>query len=213
MSLDAPPLGPDAETARRWAADELAKGEYQEGGSSWLDSFMRWLGELIDGIGNGIGGATGATGTIVAAAIALAVVALVVWLVVGPMRRSRARRTGEGLFDDARDAAQLEEAAREAARARDWGPATLDLYRALIAHLAQRDVVSLTAGLTAAEAAAEASRALPALAPRLQRDADAFDGIRYGHVEASEETYTHVSETLAACLHARPRLTAMEPAP
>ncbi|WP_062386531.1 DUF4129 domain-containing protein [Demequina iriomotensis] len=206
MSIDAPPLTPDADTARRWAVEELAKDEYGQGGTSVLDRVLGWLLDLVDGIGNGIGGDAGTVGTTITAAVVAGLVALVLWLVVGPMRRSRARAKDAGLFEDDRSAAELETGARAAARAGDWQKATLDLYRALILRLAERDLVSLTAGLTAAEAAAEAALNLPALAGRLAVDADAFDGIRYGHVAASESTYAHVSGTLDACLSARPRL-------
>ncbi|MDN4474902.1 DUF4129 domain-containing protein [Demequina sp. SYSU T00192] len=210
MSLDAPPLTPDAETARRWAVEELAKDEYRDGGTSWLERVLRWFSDLLEGLGDGVSGAAGPTGTVIAVAVGLALVALVLWLVVGPMRRNRRAAAEEGLFADERGAAALAEAARAAASSGDWESATLDLYRALVRDLAERDVIVLTPGLTAAEAAERAAAVLPALASRLRTDADAFDGIRYGHVPATEATYAHVLETMRACAGARPRLAAAE---
>ncbi|WP_062463497.1 DUF4129 domain-containing protein [Demequina soli] len=212
MSLDAPPLTPDADAARRWAVEELAKDEYRQGGTSWLERVWQWFSSLLDGLGNGAGGALGTLGTIAVVVVAVGAVALVLWLVVGPMRRTRAAaRAAEGLFADDRGADSLAEAARAAARAGDWAGATLDQYRALIRGLAERDLIALTAGLTAAEAAAHGGRALPALATRLTADADAFDGIRYGHVPATEATYAHALETTRACAAARPRVDAGSP--
>ncbi|WP_062317653.1 DUF4129 domain-containing protein [Demequina maris] len=210
MSLDAPPLTPDADTARRWAVEELAKDEYREGGTSWLERILRWFSDLLEGIGQGVGGAAGPTGTVIAVLVGLALVALVLWLVVGPLRRSRRAAADETLFDDERGAAALSESARAAASSGDWTTATLDLYRALVRRLAERDVITLGPGLTAAEAAARAGAALPALASRLHADADAFDGIRYGHVPATEATYAHVLDSMRACESARPRLVAAE---
>ncbi|WP_062518604.1 DUF4129 domain-containing protein [Demequina silvatica] len=210
MSLDAPPLAPDADTARRWAVEELAKDEYREGGASWLERITTWFQNLLDGIGGGIGGAAGPVGILIAVLVGAALVALILWLVVGPMRRSRRADAEATLFDDDRDADAIAAAARAAARAGDWTTATLDLYRALVRRLAERDVIALGPGLTAAEAAGQAAAALPPLAPRLHADADAFDGIRYGHVPATEATYAHVLETMRACEDARPRLAAAE---
>ncbi|WP_296667560.1 DUF4129 domain-containing protein [Demequina sp.] len=206
MSLDAPPLLPDADTARRWAVEELAKDDYTQGGQSWLDRLIEWFTRTLAGLGDGVGGTLGALGVIVAVIIGLGLVGLVVWLVVGPMRRSRRAAEADGLFEDERGADALEQSARDSASAGDWAGATLDLYRALIRRLAERDVIVLTPGLTAHEAAAQAGSVLPALSLRLNRDADAFDGIRYGHLAASEATYAHTLETLRAASSARARV-------
>ncbi|WP_062291590.1 DUF4129 domain-containing protein [Demequina phytophila] len=210
MSLTSSPLTPDADTARRWAVEELAKDEYREGGTSWLERVTTWFQNLLDGIGGGIGGAAGPVGILITVLVGAALVALVLWLVVGPMRRSRRASTEPTLFDDDRGADALAEAARTAARAGDWAAATLDLYRAMVRRLSERDVIALGPGLTAAEAADQAAVALPSFAARLRADADAFDGIRYGHVPATEATYAHVLETMRACDAARPRLVPAE---
>lgn len=195
MSVDGPPLTPDADTARRWAVDELAKDEYTQGGDSWLDRVLAWFQRLLDGIGDGVGGALGPTGVVVAWVVAAAVVAVVVWLVVGPLRRSRRASVAAGLFEDERTAAALERAARDAADSGEWERATLDLYRATIRRLDERAVITLTPGVTALEAAGLAGEAVPSIGDRIATDADAFDGIRYGHATGTEATYAHVLET------------------
>lgn len=206
MSVDAPPLTPDAETARRWAVDELAKDDYTQGGESWLTRISAWFLRMLEGFGDGVGGTLGAIGVIVAVAIGVALVAVVVWLVVGPLRRSRRSTVAGELFDDDRTADALEESARTAAAAGDWGAATADLYRAIIRRLADRDVIALSEGQTAHEAAAAAGDALPALAARIAVDADAFDRIRYGRRDAHEGDFRHAEETMRACASARRRV-------
>ncbi|MFP5360474.1 MAG: DUF4129 domain-containing protein [Actinomycetes bacterium] len=203
MSIDTPPLLPDADTARRWAEEELAKDEYTRGGESWLAKFWDWLMRAFDDFGSGVGGALGSTGTIIAILVGAGLIALVVWLVVGPLRRSRRAVTEDGLFEDDRTADALGRSAEAAAAAGEWAAATLDMYRALIRRLAERDIIALTPGLTAHESATQAGAAVPSIASRVGDDADAFDGIRYGHVGASAETYAHVRETWVACAHVR----------
>ncbi|SEJ20904.1 DUF4129 domain-containing protein [Demequina mangrovi] len=210
MSLDAPPLTPDADTARRWAVDELAQPEYSQGGTSWLVRILDWFSGLFDDVSAGTGGGVGPVDIAIGAIIAAAVVALVVWLVVGPLRRTRRARTAQGLFEDDRTSAELERTAREAARAGDWAAATLDLYRALILRLGERGALAVSAGLTAAEAASLAGRAVPELSAALAVDAEAFDGIRYGHAPATEATFAHVSETFAAARRPRSAVGATE---
>jgi hypothetical protein len=196
MRLDVP-VDPDADTARQWARDELAKQEYQNGGSTnWLERFMNWIQDLLSGVGNGIGGAWGGWGTLAAVVIGIAVIALIVWLVVGPLRRSRSRGTAdEELGDPTLTSKDLLASARAAADGGDWNKAVIEAYRALIRSLTEREVIDGRPGLTAFEAALAASDAIPAIAQAVTTDADVFDAVRYGHLAATRAHYEHVLET------------------
>lgn len=204
MRLDIP-VDPDAETAREWAREELAKREYQSGtGTNWLERFFTWVQNLFEGFGNGLGGAWGGWGAVGVALIVAAVVALVVWLVVGPLRRSRASGDAdEELGDPTLSAADILATARKAADAGDWSTAVVEAYRALIRSLAEREVIDARPGMTAFEAAVVASAAMPQIAEAVTTDADVFDAVRYGHLVATRAHYEHVLATKAAAGKAR----------
>jgi len=114
------PVEPDAETARQWAEDELAKSEYQGGGTNWVQRFLDWLARVIDNLGNNTGGTFGGWGVVAAIAVGLVLVGLIVWIVVGPLRRAR-RRTldSDELGDPTLRASELFDSARAAADAGD----------------------------------------------------------------------------------------------
>jgi hypothetical protein len=204
MRLDVP-VDPDANTAREWAREELAKHEYQGGtGTNWLQRFFDWISNLISSLGNGFGGAWGGWGFVVAVIVVAGVIVLAVWLLVGPLRRSRGRGgDDEELGDPTLSADQLRENAQAAARAGDWNAAVIDAYRALIRSLAQRDAIDAPPGMTAFEAALAASASMPAIASGVTADADVFDAVRYGHLAATREHYDHVLATTAAAGKAR----------
>jgi len=199
------PVDPDADTARRWAEEELAKREYQSGsGTNWLDNFIEWILNLIEGLGSGVGGAWGGWGVVAAIAIGLALIGLVVWLVVGPLRRSRSRGQAEDeLGDPTRTARDLAAAAASAAAQGDWNTAVIEAYRALIRSLAEREVIDARPGMTALEAALAAAAAIPAIASAVGDDADVFDSVRYGHLTATSAHYEHVLGTRAAANQAK----------
>lgn len=197
------PVDPDAETAREWAVNELAKNEYTQAGQSWLEAFFQWLGELFDRIsrvGDGIG-SLGVPGAVIFGVLGLAVAALVVWIVVGPLRRSRRKGSAEEIFGgDDRDSEALSADAQTAAAAGDWRTALVHMFRAMVRHLDERGAIDIFAGMTAHEAAVAAGLGIPALATELAADADAFDDARYGHAEITEVTYRHAARTYAAIL-------------
>lgn len=196
MSLVEPPITPDADQARRWAEDELSKAEYSSGGESWLARLMDWFARLLDGLGDGVGSFAGPWGAIGIGLAIAAVLAVVIWLVVGPLRRNRRVATESGLFEDDRDADALDQDAARAAREGDWATATMQAYRATIRRLSERHLLDLTPGLTAHEAAGIGGAAVPALADALAIDAEAFDGLRYGHRGAGPDDYAHARATL-----------------
>ena len=195
------PVDPDAETARQWARDELAKAEYTSGGQNWLQRFLRWIANLISQLFSGLGGRSNGWGVLITAVIVVAVIGLVVWLVVGPLRRSRERAgDADALVDPSLSAADYADQSRAAAAAGDWSAAVVASYRSLVRGLDERGVIVLRPGMTAHEAAADASTALPEAARLLRQAADLFDSVRYGSRAATREDAAVVDEARAAAV-------------
>lgn len=198
------PVDPDAETARQWARDELAKAEYTSGGENWLQRFIRWVTNLISQLFSGLGGRSNGWGVLITAAVVIAIVALVVWIVVGPLRRSRERSGGaDALVDPSVSAASYADQARAAAAAGDWGAAVIASYRSLVRGLDERGVIALRPGMTAHEAASDASAALPEAAASVSAAAEIFDAVRYGRTVATREDAQLVDNARAAAVRAR----------
>lgn len=173
------PVEPDADEARRWATEELAKSEYQTEPSTWLDSISRWIQDFINGFGDfGVGFSPG--GTIAVIVVIAALIGLVVWLVMGPMRRSRAAAASAPVWeDDARSAEEMEAAARGAADRGDWDLAVTEIFRATVRKLDDRGVVDVADGMTADEAARAIGAAVPHEALAVNQVATDFDVARY----------------------------------
>lgn len=182
-AADWTPVEPNAETARRWATEELARGAYTER-TGLLDRFVTWLLERLDQLAEL---STGSTGWVAPTAIVVvAALVVVVAVVVGPpVRRRRAPATRDGVLDaEERAAAQLRAAADRAAAAGDYSNAVTHRFRAIVRTLADRSLLEERPGLTAHEAATEAALRLPALEADLIRAGLLFDRVRYGHAPA-----------------------------
>ncbi len=179
------PVDPDAETARRWAIDELSKDRYQERGPSWLERAWDWVTEQfshllsleVDG------------GSLMAILIVVAIIIVLILVtraVVGPVRRSfKAKRTHSVFEDDSRSAAEMRSAADAAATRGDWNLAVLERFRAIIRSLEERNLIDDRPGVTADEAALDAGTRFPDVLAQISGAADLFDRIRYGHGTAS----------------------------
>lgn len=181
------PVTPDADEARRWAEEELAKRIYHDQ-ESFLDRLIR---DVIEFVLNFLGNAGDAlSNTPPAVTIGIIVAVLAVLVVVGLLvggriqlaRARRARRDVELEADD-RSAAELTRAADEAAAAGDLRAAVLQRFRALIRDLDERGLLEDRPGLTAREAARLAAATLPHLADDFASASDLFCDVRYGHRE------------------------------
>ncbi|WP_245741658.1 DUF4129 domain-containing protein [Herbiconiux ginsengi] len=175
------PVDPDADQARQWVLDELAKPPYEAARPTWFDqlsqSFGEWLSSLRVPDGSGFGG-------LVPLAIVIAVVALLVvaFLVFGRPRLNRRSQVKTGaLFgtDDTRSAAELRASAARAADQGDFGTAIQEAFRALARQLAERTIVTTSPGTTAHDFAARAGASFPAHRDELAACARLFDGVRY----------------------------------
>lgn len=192
------PVDPDADTAREWAVDELAKPEYREGSGLSLDAFWEWLSELFDRIGDA-GGSLGVPGAVVVGIIVAAALALITWLVLGPLRRSRQGAGSGAVFDDdARPWQQIRDSARAAQERGDWDLAVVEWFRASVRLELERGAILDSPGVTAHEAALRVGDATPPVQQDIQQDADAFDSARYGSGGLSAAHAEHAQATFAA---------------
>lgn len=208
MRLDIP-VDPDADTAREWAEEELAKREYQQGGDDWLQRFFNWINDLINSLGAGTGQGLGGWGVVAIIVLALGLVAFIVWLVVGPLRRSRrVVGTDEDLGDPTQKASSLLASAKSAADAGDYSQAVILAYRSVIRGLDERGIIETRVGMTAFEAAVATGVAVPSLRDDITTDADVFDAVRYGHLEATRAHYEHILATRGRALKAKVEVTA-----
>lgn len=204
------PVQPDADTARGWLLDELAKPAYASAQPSPIDraaeAFVTWFSGLFD--------VRGSNTPPVALAIALGVVVavlVVALLLFGVPRRNRRSSVG-ALFgaDDRRSAGEMRRAAEAAMAAGDWSLAVLERFRALARGLDERTLVAVFPGTTASAFAAAAARTFPAEHGELQSAAELFDGVRYADEQAVRQDALSVfalDDRLAA---ARPQT--LEPA-
>lgn len=180
--LGEPPVTPDREQAARWAADELARREYQEARPGLLARAIRWLLDHVPDLPEG----PGSRWVLV---LLLGVVVLAAVYAVGRVGLARSaarRREAGGLFGDvARSAAEHRAEADRAAAAGDWSTAVLERFRAVARELEERAVLGDQPGRTADELAREAGVGLPDLAEQLLAGAATFDEVRYGGLPGS----------------------------
>lgn len=191
MKLDIP-IEPDADEARRWLEDELAKPVYSGEGKSWFERALEWIQDFLKSlptIGRGDGGLLN-PGVIVAIVLGIAVIGLLIWVLVGRKNlRRRAEQSAAMFEDDPRTAAEIAASAREAALAGDWHTAVLEQFRAMVRKIEERGVVDVVPGMTAHEFTLAAGLVMPDHALDLARAGDVFDEVRYGHSPATRERY------------------------
>lgn len=175
--LGEPPVTPDRQQAARWAAEELARREYQEARPGLVARALQWLADHFPDLPEG----PGSRWVLVVLLGIVAVAAVYAVSRVGIGRVNRRRRATGGLFGDvARSAAEHRAEADRAAAAGDWSTAVLERFRAVARELEERAVLGDQPGRTADELAREAGTALPDLADRLLGGAQVFDEVRYG---------------------------------
>lgn len=198
------PVVPDAETARRWAHQELADPIYHQRPNlvqivwEWV---LRQLAEIrasaasLDALGL----------TVVAVTVLLAVVVIAL-LVAGPVRRARiARRAPVAVLgDDVRSAAELRASADALAGQERWSEAVLDRFRAMIRSLEDRAILDDRPGRTAHEAADLAAVRLPSCGTGLTDAARLFDAVCYGDVAAGPDDDARLRELDARLAATRP---------
>jgi hypothetical protein len=189
-----PPVLPDRDEARRWAADELSKREYREAAPGWLETlwqqFLDWLQSVTDG-------QSPADGPPVAPFIGLGIALLVgVAIVLARPRLNARRRAPKEIFDSeaAATAADYRGRAKAAAARGDWAAAVVEQFRAFVSSAEDRAVLDPQPGRTADEAAGQLTRAFPAASDKLDAASRIFDAVRYGSGSALSADYAAMVE-------------------
>ncbi|MEV5072232.1 DUF4129 domain-containing protein [Microbacterium sp. LMI12-1-1.1] len=210
-----PPLTPDGDEARRWAEEELSDPAYDIAEPTPFDRIARAIGDFIASLLNpDLSGGWGSTFALVAAIVVVVIIvaAFLVWGVPRATRRAAARPPLLFGETEHRSAAELRAAAAERARAADWEAAIVLRFRALARGCLERGVVDPPPGATVHAFARAAARAFPALAPRLEDAATAFDDVRYLRRPGTAELYRLVASVDDAVVSARPAVREEVPA-
>ncbi|GHH68491.1 hypothetical protein GCM10017673_17440 [Streptosporangium violaceochromogenes] len=195
--------GVDRGRAAREAIQELLKDEYAK--ESLADRFMRevnqFVGDLLDQESVGVVGGVAARIVLVAIVVAglLALVAI-----ARKTARSATARQKDVFGGRRRTAAEHRAAAEELAARSRWAEAIRERLRAVARDLEDRVIVDSTPGRTAGELAAEAGRAIPALAADLAAAARVFDDVTYGEMPGTAAAYESLRDLDEHLRRARP---------
>jgi hypothetical protein len=175
MVIAAGPIGRDP--AQRLARQELAKAIYHP-----HESFIQWLEDQLDKLFNNASVSVHGGWWALVALTGLAVIVVAVAIrQIGPLARSRARRSPGPLHATvAMTAQQHRDLAERYAADGDYAGAIGEYLRAIATGLEERAVLAPSPGRTAAELAAEAGRLLPGQADELTAAARLFDEVCYG---------------------------------
>lgn len=179
------PVDPDAETARRWLEEELARAEYGTGSESLLSRLLTWLDSLS------FSGPAVSVPLALLITVGVVIVLVAAWLLGGRIRLgARASAAGTAVLgSDARSAEEIRAASADAAQNGHWSAATADRFRAIARSLEERAILDDRPGRTAQELVREASPALPGLDRQLSLGARRFDDVVYGHDITTAEDY------------------------
>ncbi|PSK97908.1 uncharacterized protein DUF4129 [Haloactinopolyspora alba] len=200
---DAPAV-PGREAARELAERELSKPSYDRD-TSLTTRIIRWIVERIERLLDAAAG-TLSSGVGIAALVALVgALAVVVVLWTGPMARSASRSAGPVLEPGARTAAEYRAAADDAAARADWDTAVVERFRATVATLEERGVLTPESGRTADEVARDAAAVLAGVSAQLRAGATVFDSVRYGGTAARRDDDDALRRLDSAVLAARPQ--------
>jgi hypothetical protein len=204
------PVDPDAEEARRWLIEELAKPDYRAAQPTWFDRLAAAVRDWFESLSFGsVDGPPGLGALLVVLAVLAALV--VAFLVFGLPRFGRKSAVTGDLFGqhDDRDAAAIRRAAETAAAAGDFELAIAEMFRSTARGLAERTVVTTSPGTTAHDFAVRAATAFPDFAEALSAAATSFDGVRYLGRAGSPDEYAALAALERGLRAARPQLQAV----
>jgi hypothetical protein len=175
----------ERDEARRLAERELADPIYEDE-PPLLQRLLEWVLRQLDQLFANAGSVLGGWGALVVLIPVALIAALVLWR-FGPLARTAARGQSPVFGATKRTAAQYRRAADTADAGQDWTTSVLERFRAIVAGLEERDVLTTKAGRTADEAAREAGRLLPDVSEPLVAAAITFDDVRYGERDATPD--------------------------
>ena len=198
-----PPVLPDAEEARRWAAEELAKPEYRQAAPGWLESFWEGILEWLRSLDASSADAGPLPSSLIGIAIAVVIAAGV--MLARPRLNAKVRQAREVFgMDSPLTAADYRQRAETAAAAAKRGDAVVDRFRALVRSAEDRTILNPQPGRTADEVARELALPFGAYAHRLSHAARTFDAVRYGNHPALQADYLGIAGLDAELESARP---------
>jgi len=175
------PVTPDADTARQWATDELAKSAYHRG-DSLFDRLGAWISEQLAKLLDRTGGADFPPIMYLVGALVIAAIIVVAARIALPAMRQRGRAASAFLLDDdTRTGSEIKNAAQSAAAAGDHTLAALEYFRAMVRGCEERVIIDERAGRTAREAARDIARSIANHQDTLRAGAITFDELCYGH--------------------------------
>jgi hypothetical protein len=195
-------LTPTPPQAREWLRQELQGPEYR---SPWLDSALRWVADLLNGLLEGARNLAGLS-PLITALIALLVLALLVWVLPRVRRETVASVAASGpVLEDPTITARLyrDLASRSLLEGR-YDDAVLDGFRAIAKDMSDRRVLDDAPGRTAHEVSLALASPFPGHGDRLAAAADLFDSVRYGHRRANAEQATTIHRLDAELATTRP---------
>lgn len=202
MSL---PVELDRDEARELAERELAQPRY-DSDPPLLQRAFEWVIEKLNELLSAAGGVlSGPTGLVLL--VLIFVIAAAILLRYGPPARRRKSHAETVFGETKRSAREYRDAADAAAKAGRWSEAVTERFRAIIADLGERAILDVRPGMTADEAAREASQVLPSLSSDLPSAAALFDAVYYGGLEAAEDDDRRLRAIEAAIRGQRSRLT------
>lgn len=204
------PVDPDAQQARDWLVDELAKPDYRAAQPTWFDRLSSAVSDWLQSLTVGAAGGPPGIGVLIVVLVVVAAV-VIAFLVFGLPRLNRRSAVTGSLFgdDDARDAATIRRSAESAAAAGDYTVAVAEMFRATARGLAERTVLTTSPGTTAHDFAVRAATAFPDHRAPLGDAATAFDGVRYLGRVGTRDQYEAMAALEVSLRAARPVLEAV----
>lgn len=201
-------LDPTREQARRWATEELAKGEYARARPGPVQRALTWLWDQIRDLLSQLPAVSGSGWALAAVAvIVVLVIGYAIWRSggIGPVRPTAGRG---GIFGDEAELTSAEHraAADRAVAQGDWETAVVERFRAIVRQLEERTLLAPRPGRTAGEVASEIRTTLPDLADQVSLASDIFGAVRYGGRAATRESALQVQSVDEALGAARPVL-------
>ncbi len=189
-SVWAAPLHPSRDEARKWATHELSDPDYGNSDVTFFGRIGRAVSQFFSELLAPLSDVNSPWLLVALLIVIAAVVALIVWRV----------RSGSGsaldpqlfarpVIEKGADPGALRASARAAAARSEWRRAVQDQLRAVMAQLAQRGEIDISAASTAAELAAAAGAARPAAAAELGAAGALFDAVTFGERQAQRTDY------------------------
>ncbi len=187
-----PTIDINRDAAHEAAQRELAKPIYPK--ASLTERIMDWINEQLYRLTEASASLPGGWLTLTVLLI-LVLVAIVVAVRIARRTMRTNRGSGYALFGEHElSAAEHRATAEQFAASGNWSAAIRHRLRAVARQLEESSVLDPVPGRTANELAADAGRALPALATELRRAAVAFNDVTYGEQPGTEASYRMVAD-------------------